>query len=320
MFARQTQRSAYNSHDGTSNSKAFPSSQNVARDIGASCLRPPCEPPEIETLFVWPKPSAVAFRFFCCTPRDMALDRLLAPLAPEHLGVLALVYHVADLPARPGAAREMLLARFQQSFTEEQIQTVLDRIVLHVPHWITDRASPASSLQPRSRLNALLLPTEYVPAWNQGACSLDGGVLFRWKLWPSTCVTFATGLRTGIVVFLRCATCGAVYGGPWCWRHVHDERTFPAGHHKVFATQGSTEELGRARWFFATPSMCWEVSLLQWCLLLAARGGVSWTALYVIYTTLWKSTAVDTQMATRQHFVAFLEAAVQVLVAHARFL
>ncbi|CAJ1421344.1 unnamed protein product [Effrenium voratum] len=206
----------------------------------------------------------------------------------------------------------MLLARFQQSFTEEQIQTVLDRIVLHVPHWITDRASPASSLQPRSRLNALLLPTEYVPAWNQGACSLDGGVLFRWKLWPSTCVTFATGLRTGIVVFLRCATCGAVYGGPWCWRHVHDERTFPAGHHKVFATQGSTEELGRARWFFATPSMCWEVSLLQWCLLLAARGGVSWTALYVIYTTLWKSTAVDTQMATRQHFVAFLEAAVMV--------
>ena len=50
----------------------------------------------------------------------------------------------------------------------------------------------------------------------------------------------------------------------------------------------------------------------------SSRAGV--LTLYVIYMTLWKSTAVDTQMATRQHFVAFLEAAVQVLVAHSRFL
>ena len=72
----------------------------------------------------------------------------------------------------------------------------------------------------------------------------------------------------------------------------------------IFASMPQQE-----RWFFVTPQVCWDRHLLHWCLLLAARGGITWTALYVIYSTLWGHTLQGSQYATRQHFVAAVELA-----------
>lgn len=147
---------------------------------------------------------------------------------------------------------------------------------------------------------------------NKISLRLDQGMLVRTATVPTACFTLAFGMIRGSVVLLRCVTCGATYGGPWCWPTGGDAKNFPDGHHRP---RGATnaDTLQHSRWFFATPQVCWETSLLKLCLLLAARGGVSWTALFTVYSTLFSSTFAGTQYAQRTHFITALEVAASCL-------
>lgn len=69
------------------------------------------------------------------------------------------------------------------------------------------------------------------------------------------------------------------------------------------------QKVTNARWFFATPQVCFETQLLRMALLLAARGGVSWTAFFVVYFSLWGSTMTGTMYSDRAHFLKVLEVA-----------
>ena len=103
---------------------------------------------------------------------------------------------------------------------------------------------------------------------------------------PALFMTLAQGMRRGTIVFLRCAACKTVSAGNWRWSHVPEKSQFPDGFHRPVYVPSS--EAGR-RWFFATPQVCWETSLLQWLLTSMARGGMTSTALFYVYMFLWTS-------------------------------
>ena len=238
----------------------------------------------------------------------MDLQQLLLPLRPEHLGVLAVAYHIADGPGRAVAVRDLLHQQFGLRVQAETAQEVLNRLLQQQPHLIAFSRGPESSLQPRSRSADALWQTQFVPAHWIGKCIMDGGLLVRAGTRPISCFTLAFGLCSGEALLLRCVLCGAMFCGPWCWPTGGTEANFPAGwHHPKAAT--TRERLEQARWFFATPQVCYETALLRLCLLLAARGGVSWTAFFVVYTSLFGHTFASTQWARREHFVTHLEVA-----------
>jgi hypothetical protein len=241
----------------------------------------------------------------------MDLSSSLHPLLPEHLGVLAIGCLCADAPARPPAVRDLLAQHFGVSLSAERIAVVIERVKAQWPQLLGSHTGPESVLQPRSTQHAALVFTQTVPSHWHGNCVLDGGLLIRVATLPTVCFTLAFGMCRGEVLLLRCVDCGACYAGPWCWPTGGDSKNFPEGHHHPKGVT-NLERLENSRWFFATPRVCWETALLRLFLLLAARGGVSWTALFVVYNSLFGSTLAGTQYAHREHFVKFVEMAVMV--------
>ena len=241
----------------------------------------------------------------------MDLSRLLHPLLPEHLGILAVGCLAADAPARPGAVRDLLARSFGLHVLEEEVAQIIDRVMAQSPQLLGHFSGGESVLLPRSMNHAVLLFRQVVPTHWQGSCVVDGGSLVRHGMLPTVCFTLTMGMCKGELLVLRCRDCGATYAGPWCWVTGGDSKIFPEGQHAPKAAT-NLQRLEESRWFFATPQVCWETSLLRLFLLLAARGGVSWTALFVVYSSLFSSTLAGTQYAIREHFITKLEVAVMV--------
>ena len=238
----------------------------------------------------------------------VALTDLLFPLQPEHLGVLALAYNAADAPGRGALAETLLRRNFGVQVERAAIDAVLHRILRERSWLIALQTGPEARLQPLTPGAGILDAAQYVPAHWQGRCQIDDGVLERWKTYPTSCFTLARGRLQGELLLLKCRSCGAVYSGAWCWPHGSDKPGFPEGCHRPRGA-ATLQRLDEARWFFAVPQVCFETCLLKFCLLLAARGGVSWSALYVVYTAMFGSTFADTSLAARTHFVTALEMA-----------
>jgi hypothetical protein len=239
----------------------------------------------------------------------MDLEVLLRPLRPEHLGVLAIGCLTADAPARPSAVRKLLFTNFGVEVTIDQLSRVINRVQSSHPQLLGGFSCGEAILQPSSVAYAALLSQQYVPVHSPSKCVIDQGTLVRTKTVPTTCFTLAFGMCQGEVLILRCVTCGAAYAGPWCWPTGGDGKTFPDGHHQPKSVT-NLNLLDRNRWFFATPQVCWETSLLKYFLLLAARGGVSWTALFTVYYTLFAASFAGTKYSHRTHFITALEVAV----------
>jgi hypothetical protein len=240
---------------------------------------------------------------------NMDLSRLLRPLLPEHLGVLAIGCLAADAPTRPKAVKELLGRSSAFNVSEGHIAQVIERVIARCPELLGNFCGGESALLPRSLSHAVLLFRQVVPTHWQGHCVVDGGALMRTSMLPTLCFTLTLGLVKGDLLVLRCADCGATYCGPWCWPTGGDAKTFPEGQHRPKAATNK-RLLEDSRWFFATPQVCFETSLLRMFLLLAARGGVSWTALFTVYFSLFGSTLSGTQYAGREHFIKVLEVAV----------
>ena len=122
-------------------------------------------------------------------------------------------------------------------------------------------------------------------------------------------MTLSRGMVKGESRVLLCFRCRTVYGGRWCWKGVPEDSAFPSGYHRP---QLSGDARHPTRWFFATPQVCWEISLLDFLLGCMARGGMSLTAIFEVYRRLWAFTVEGTMYATRQHFLAKTEVALLV--------
>ncbi|CAJ1450081.1 unnamed protein product, partial [Effrenium voratum] len=252
--------------------------------------------------------------------RAQHLPNLLWPLLPEHLGMLAVAFNVADAPARPALAASLLLRNFDSHYQEEVIDSVYRRILAADPRLVSLHQGPDACLQPTGAAGLALRCTQFVSAHWERRCQVDDGRLER--TYPAHCFTLAHGRLDGNIIFLKCADCGAVYGGPWCWTTGSEKKTFPEGCHYVRGA-ASLQRLDGARWFFAVPQVCFETALLKFVLLLAARAGVSWTAFFTVYSTLFGNTFAGIKYALRPHFVTALEMAVTLwgsmrLIAQAR--
>lgn len=172
------------------------------------------------------------------------------------------------------------------------------------PHWVTCRPSAAASLAPIAAAgHSLALPCRVEQEWAPSAAShcQCGRLLSRWRSCPAVFFTLSQGLLRGHVLFLRCFHCQAVYAGDWRWGQVPESSIFPEGFHRPTANQGSGN--GRRRWFFAAPQVCWEVHLLTFLLGCLARGGMSCSAVFDVYTSLWQATMRGTQFEHRSHFI-----------------
>ena len=64
--------------------------------------------------------------------------------------------------------------------------------------------------------------------------------------------------------------------------------------------------VGSLTWFFATPQVVWECTLLNYFLHCVARGGMSLTAAAFVYSQLWGNTMQGTMYSLRTHFVSKL--------------
>ena len=60
-----------------------------------------------------------------------------------------------------------------------------------------------------------------VPCQASCLCHKCGGVLCRVRTYQSQCYTLAMGRREGLVIFLQCASCQIVCGGPSVGFHNH---------------------------------------------------------------------------------------------------
>ena len=238
----------------------------------------------------------------------MDLSTLLSPLVPEHLGVLAIGCLTSDSPGRASTVRALLQKHFGVDVAEDEVACVITRISRACPHLLAGYTQEESVLQPRTMAHVALWTKQFVPPHWDGVCILDNGALVRTATRPTTCFTLAFGMRAGEIALYQCCKCGATYAGPWCWPTGGADKKFPDGYHRP---RGATnlQLLEGSRWFFATPQVCWETSFLQLCLLLAARGGVSWTALFTVYHSMFSQTFAGTQYAQRTHFIAALEMA-----------
>ena len=223
--------------------------------------------------------------------------------------MLAVAFNVADAPARPALAASLLLRNFDSHYQEEVIDSVYRRILAADPRLVSLHQGPDACLQPTGAAGLALRCTQFVSAHWERRCQVDDGRLERWKTYPAHCFTLAHGRLDGNIIFLKCADCGAVYGGPWCWTTGSKKKTFPEGCHYVRGA-ASLQRLDGARWFFAVPQVCFETALLKFVLLLAARAGVSWTAFFTVYSTLFGNTFAGIKYALRPHFVTALEMAV----------
>ena len=130
---------------------------------------------------------------------------LLAPLQPEHLGMLTLAYNVADAPGRAALAQQLLRTNFGYNATLEQINLIYDRLLQQCPASIAVTQAPASGLALRPDSHEALQTLPYAPAWQKGVCPLDGGVLFRWQCIPTNALHSLSACRLD-----TCCVCDAV--------------------------------------------------------------------------------------------------------------
>ena len=216
---------------------------------------------------------------------------------------------MSDTLGRPACIAQ-LLRRAQvapaELCTESRVLPVLRKLLDKHPHWITMLQSPGASASVMSVASPLkydLAPCvqEWVPIFVKDCC---GAPLARWKLVPATFITLASGFRSGHVVCFRCLKCKSAYAGCWKWSKVHDLAKFPEGHHspKLVSTPSQAH-----RWFFATPQLVVEVILLDYVLGLLARGGISFTGFFAVYTTMWGASMQGTMYAARAPFISKLE-------------
>jgi hypothetical protein len=235
---------------------------------------------------------------------------VLSPLPPCCLGWICLGYHLSEAPGRVASIVNLLVSSGMVSptaATPDVVTRVLSRILREQPHWITLSQTPLRTVtrvvhsDPPSHS---LLPStsEWAPYGAPAICTC-GKPLLRWRAHSAVFFTLAQGMLQGHVIFLRCFSCNAVYGGDWRWDNVPENSSFPDGFHaprKVHTT--STHR----RWFFATPQVCWETVLLQFVMGNVARGGMSASATFDVYDLLWSSSMTGTMYAWRTHFIAKL--------------
>ena len=160
----------------------------------------------------------------------------------------------------------------------------------------------------RQKCNYILQRPYFVPAWCTGACPHDGSELYRWIL-----NQMLHGHRRHAWRLHRVSPLQSLWCGVW-WALVlatrHRWPSFPTcAPQSVCCERMGSVFPDSTVVFCYTQCTCWDMTLLRWSLLLAARGGVSWTALFVVYFRLWKATCENIQFATRQHFLAALEVA-----------
>ena len=95
-------------------------------------------------------------------------------------------------------------------------------------------------------------------------------------------------------------------GGTWRWPAVPEDTTFPHRFHRPYLLGAARPD---ARWFYATPQVCWEVHLLRFLLGCLSRGGMTLSAVFDVYYMLWGASMDGTMYAGREHFVKKLSVA-----------
>ena len=228
------------------------------------------------------------------SPPDSLRD-LLAPLPPEALGWMCLGYHAADAPGRAELIRDLLVRSSivpAHACAVDTVSAVLHRVLRQCPNCITLQPCNLAALQPISLFNSPtschLVPasSEWLGFAGDGRCAC-GRAWARWRAAPAVFMTLARGMLRGTVLFLRCAACKTVAAGTWQWSNVPENSKFPDGFHRPVYVPPTQSKV---RWFFATPQVCWETSLLQWLFGSMARGGMTATAIFCVYRSLWAST------------------------------
>jgi hypothetical protein len=236
------------------------------------------------------------------------LQQTMQPFPPHSLGWFCLGYHMSDILGRDKCIADLLL-RSQvapaELCTASVVRPVLAKLLSLHANWLTVHPSSVATVsvlvESSSRQHTLATcAEEWVPVVGQQCC---GKALVRWRLLPAVFFTIASGLRRGQVVCLKCYTCNTVYAGCWKWLQVLDSSNFPDGFHKPLLVSTSL----RHRWFFATPQVVVEFTLLAYLLGLLARGGISFTAFAVVYIGLWSSSMQGTMYMQRTHFLQKLE-------------
>ena len=233
----------------------------------------------------------------------LPLQELLRPLPPECLGMLTLGYHLTDGPGRVMLIRELLAGGVlpRESIPADFVlEAVLQKVLRERPELLTSRRQAFASVAPLHHGGAWLAcnAPEWAPVQRQ-RCDC-GAVLRRWRQQESLFVTMGRGLRRGYIVFSRCESCAAVFGGHWKWSSVPSSSRFPDGFHTPTL---ASHDVSRCRWIFAVPGVCWEVVLLDYLIGLMARSGATLSSLFAVYDSMWSPTLLGSHLATRAHFV-----------------
>ena len=183
--------------------------------------------------------------------------------------MLTLAYNIADAPGRAALAQKLLRTNFGYHATLEQINLTYDRLLQQCPASIAVTQAPASGLALRPDSHEALQTLPYVPAWQKGvvhwmaACFFDGNAFQRSALHSISACRLDTCYVCDAVGARQCTQV------PGTGRRCEMKSYFRAAI-IIFASMPQQE-----RWFFVTPQVCWDRHLLHWCLLLAARGGIT---------------------------------------------
>jgi hypothetical protein len=235
-------------------------------------------------------------------------ETVMRPFSVCCLGWFCLGYHLSDAPGRAATIQGFLLhARIVTAdiATIANVRIVLQRLLTTAPEWVTLSQLPTASLValslPCRAVGSALVahPGPWIPYAADPVCTC-GRDLVRWRVGSAVVFTLASGMLRGTVVYLRCFSCKAVYAGNWRWDNVPESCPWPDGFHSPRCVHSGHAD---KRWFFATPQVVWEISLLHWLLGCVARGGMTHTAIFVVYNRLWSHTMTGTMYAERSHFV-----------------
>ena len=172
------------------------------------------------------------------------------------------------------------------------------------PSWITLQQTHLARVVDLRGANGGIgvLPTEQAEwaAFNAMSVCECGGPLRRWRAYPAKFFTLASGMLQGSTIFFRCYPCRRVYGGNLRWDNFPEDSSFPEGYHHPICVKDSG--LCR-RWFYATPHIIWDTALLQWIFGSMSRGGMSMTAVWSVYASMWQTSMAGTMYAKREHFL-----------------